>query len=333
MKAKTHFTVLALLACLAAGVAAGPCAGQTKPSSRQGPSAVVRPRMLLGERDPLTGFDTLRARYATGARPSDDLAGWALTYLLTSDQKFAQRAVEEMRRTRPPERAGSRTYPDYVRWSLAFDWLYNYPGFDSALKDRVAGELLKAAQQMLQDQSVRDPELAMYHNYPVRYLTLAMFALVAIEGHASVEAQASPLREHTRKVLDHILDLTQFITPDGGYHESMDYQRITYAPMALMAELRRTTGMGDPALRYTVFSHYTTTYLYKVLPDGTTARDDDNEFPFMRSQDNVALGYAVHRFKDPYAAWMLRESGWPATKDWLIPVTRFLWDDTNVVPR
>ena len=335
MKAKTHFTVLALMSCLAACGAAEPCAGQAKPSSPQAreQSAVVRPRMLVGQRDPLTGFDTLRARYAAGARPSDDLAGWALTYLLTSDQKFARRAVEEMRRTRPPERAGSRTYPDYVRWSLAFDWLYNYPGFDSDLKDRVAGELLKAAEQMLQDQSVRDPELAMYHNYPVRYLTLAMFALMAIEGHPSVEAQAAPLREHTRKVFDHILDLTQFITPDGGYHESMDYQRITYTPMALMAELRRTTGMGDPALRYTVFGHYTTTYLYKVLPDGTTARDDDNEFPFMRSQDNVALGYAIHRFKDPHAAWILRESGWPSTKDWLIPVTRFLWDDTNVVPR
>lgn len=296
-------------------------------------AAVVRPRMLIGERDPLTGFDVLRARYRAGVRPPDDLAGWALTYLLTGDEGFARRAVEEMRAKRPPERAGSRTYPDYVRWSLAFDWLYNYPGFDAALKDRVAGELVRAAEQMLQDQAVRDPELAMYHNYPVRYLTLAAFALAAVEGHPSVEAKAAPLREHARKVFDHILDLTEFITPDGGYHESMDYQRITYAPLALLAELRRTTGEGDPALRYGVFRNYTTTYLYKVLPDGTTARDDDNEFPFMRSQDNVVLGYAVHRFKDPHAAWALRESGWPSTKDWLIPVTQFLWDDPTVTAR
>lgn len=324
---------------------AGWCAAAVRPAAAQAPppqtaarnpapaAAVVRPRMLVSERDPLTGFDVLRARYRAGARPSDDLAGWALTYLLTGDEQFARRAVEEMRAKRPPERAGSRTYPDYVRWSLAFDWLYNYPGFDAALKDRVAGELVSAAEQMLQDQSLRDPSLAMYHNYPVRYLTLAVFALAAVEGHPSVEAKAAPLREHARRVFDHILGLTEFITPDGGYHESMDYQRITYAPMALLAELRRTTGAGDPALRYGVFRHYTTTYLYKVLPDGTTARDDDNEFPFMRNQDNVVLGYAVHRFKDPYAAWMLRESGWPATKDWLIPVTRFLWDDPSVPAR
>jgi hypothetical protein len=106
----------------------------------------------------------------------------------------------------------------------------------------------------------------MYQNYPVRYLTLAVFALTAIQGHPSVESRAAPLRTHAQEVFDHILDLTNFVTPDGGYHESMDYQRITYAPLALLAELRRTASNNDPARRYTVFHHYTDTYLYKVLP-------------------------------------------------------------------
>ena len=297
------------------------------------PSTIVRPRMLIGERDPLTGFGVLRARYASGARPSEAIDGWALTYLLTRDESFARRAVEEMRRTHPPQSVGSRTYPEYVKWSLAFDWLYNYPGFDATLKDRVAQELLKAAEQMLADQSLKEVRLAMYHNYPVRYLTLAVFALTAIQGHASVEARAAPLRKHADEVFDHILDLTDFITPDGGYHESMDYQRITYAPMALLAELRRTTNNNDPARRYTVFHHYTDTYLYKVLPDGTTARDDDNEFPYLQWEDNICFGYAINRFKDPIAAWMLRESGWPSRKEWRIPITQFLWDDLDVKPR
>lgn len=308
--------------------------GTTSPgTSAQPGSRVTRPRMLIGERDPLTGFTALRERYAKGARPSDDIAGWALTYLLNGDESFAKRALQEMRDSHPPERVGSRTYPEYVKWSLAFDWLYNYPDFDAQLKDRVAVELLKAAEQMMADQSLKEVQLAMYHNYPVRYLTLALFALTAIEGHASVESRAAPLRKHARNVLDHILDLTDFITPDGGYHESMDYQRITYAPLAMMAELLRTTVNSDPALRYSVFQHYTDTYLYKVLPDGTTARDDDNEFPYLEWEDNICLGYAVNRFKDSYAAWMLRESGWPAQKKWRVPITQFLWDDPNVTPR
>jgi hypothetical protein len=315
---------LALAACLVFAC----LAAQAQPASN-----IVHPRMLIGEHDPLTGFNTLRARYSAGARPPDAIDGWALTYLLTGDESFARRAVEEMRRTHPPEKVGSRTYPEYVKWSLAFDWLYNYRGFDAALKDRVALELLRAAEEMLRDQSLREVELAMYHNYTVRYLTLAAFALTAIEGHPSVEQRAAPLRAHARKVFDHILDLTDFITPDGGYHESMDYQRITYAPMALMAEMLRTTENSDPARRYTIFHHYTDTYLYKVLPDGTTARDDDNEFPYMQWEDNIVLGYAVNRFKDPYAAWMLRRSGWPSTDKWRIPITKFLWDDPEVSPR
>src|SRR4030095_2728311 len=295
--------------------------------------ALSRPRMLIGENDPLTGFKVLRARYDAGARPPDDMDGWALTYLLTGDEAFAKRALQKLRETHPPELVGSRTYPEYVKWSLAFDWLYNYPGFDDQLKDRIAAELLKAAEQMMADQSLKEVRLAMYHNYPVRYLTLAVFALTAIQGHASVEARAAPLRKHADEVLDHIIDLTDFITPDGGYHESMDYQRITYAPMALLAELRRTTNNNDPARRYTVFHHYTDTYLYKVLPDGTTARDDDNEFPYLQWEDNICFGYAINRFKDPLAAWMLRESGWPSRKEWRIPITQFLWDDPDVKPR
>src|SRR5215813_10445725 len=174
----------------------------------QSSSNVTRPRMLIGEHDPLTGYNILRARYATGARPSDDMDGWALSYLITGDETFAKRAVQKIRESHTPDQVGSRTYPEFVKWPLAFDWLYNYPGFDNELKDRVAGELLKAAEKMLEDQSLKEVQLAMYQNYPVRYLTLALFALTAIEGWPSVEMRAAPLRKHSLAILDHVLDLT-----------------------------------------------------------------------------------------------------------------------------
>ena len=233
------------------------------PNTSAQANSITRPRMLIGENDPLTGYKVLRARYDAGSRPPDDIDGWALSYLLTGDENFAKRAVQKIRDTHTPAQVGSRTYPEFVKWSLAFDWLYNYSGFDTQLKDSVAAELLGAAEKMLADQSLKEVQLAMYHNYPVRYLTLALFALTAIEGHPSVEPRAAPLRKHARNVLDHILDLTDFITPNGGYHESMDYQRITYAPLAMMSELLRTSSNSDPALRYTIFHHYTDTYLYK----------------------------------------------------------------------
>ena len=53
--------------------------------------APVRPRMLLAQTDPFSGIPALKARYAAGARPSDDPLGWALTYVLTGDESFARR--------------------------------------------------------------------------------------------------------------------------------------------------------------------------------------------------------------------------------------------------
>ena len=92
------------------------------------------------------------------------MAGRSPTCSLAT-KRFAKRAVAEIRETHPPEQVGSRTYPEYVKWSLAFDWLYNYPGFDNELKDRVAAELLRAAEKMMEDQSLKEVQLAMYHNY------------------------------------------------------------------------------------------------------------------------------------------------------------------------
>ena len=55
---------------------------------------ITHPRMLIGENDPLTGYKILRARYDAGARPADDMDGWALSYLVTGDETYAKRAVQ-----------------------------------------------------------------------------------------------------------------------------------------------------------------------------------------------------------------------------------------------
>jgi len=294
--------------------------------------AVVRPRMLLAQTDPFSGIPALKARYAAGARPSDDALGWALTYVLTGDESFARRALGDMQGKVLPTGKSSSLYIDYMRRALEFDWLYGCACFDAALKDRVAAELVDGAARMLALQSLADPAQASYHNHTARELALAVFSLTAVEGHPSVEPRAAPLRAQARKALDNILETTDLVDPEGGYHESMDYMRITFAPLALMAELRRTTTGEDPARRFGVFRNMGPTYLYKVLPDGSTARDDDNEFPHLDDLDNVVLAYAVHRFKDPFAAWILKKSGWLPAK-WRIPVLEFLWADGTVVPR
>jgi Heparinase II/III-like protein len=294
--------------------------------------AVERPRMLISREDAFSGLPALKARYAAGARPSDDMPGHALSYVLSGDAAFARTALSELRLGIPKPPKNSSAYIEYMKVALAFDWLYDSPDFDAALKDQVAAQLLAGAQRMLALASLADPSQASYHNHTVRELALAVFSLTAIEGHPSVNAAAAPLREQASKALDNILETSELVDPEGAYHESTDYMRITWAPLALMAELRRTTLGEDPARRFGVFRNMGTTYLYKMLPDGSMARDDDDEFPHLDEVDNVVLAYAVHRFKDPFAAWLLTQRAWlPAA--YRIPVLEFLWADPSVVAR
>ena len=72
----------------------------------------LHPRMLLSAADPFSSVSALQAKYESGERPSDDLPGWALSWLLTRDEAWARRAVDEMRRVRLPAATSSRPYID-----------------------------------------------------------------------------------------------------------------------------------------------------------------------------------------------------------------------------
>src|SRR5512140_295189 len=103
-------TVAALAACLAAGTWSPARSLATAGAGVSQAAGAVRshPRMLIGAADPFTSLASLEAKYAAGERPSDDLPGWALSYLLTGDVAYGRRAVEEMRKVRLPVASNSR---------------------------------------------------------------------------------------------------------------------------------------------------------------------------------------------------------------------------------
>jgi len=289
------------------------------------------PLMLLGLTDPFCGLDILRMRYAAGRHPSDDMAGNALSWLITGQDAFAQKSLAEMRNSALPE-PGSGTWLTYANWALVFDWLYEHPGFDEALKNKLAQQLLNGATLMASTPDLENPRQASYHNYTLRFLGLTTFALCAVAKHRPHVAGVEELRQKSSRAFQNILDVSNLVSPRGSYHESMDYMRISYVPMAMLAELQRTTTGVDPALRFATYSSFADTYLYKLMPDGTPSREGDNEYPMLDHSDSVALGYAINRFKNPYAAWLLRNSGF-AAREWALPVLDFLWNDPDVVPR
>jgi len=299
----------------------------------QAQQKVARPRLLIAEADPFTGLALLKSRYAAGRRPSDDMEGWALSWRLTGQDVFGERALAEIR-TKHLATNGkpSRSWVDYARWSLTFDWLFDYRGFDPALKQRVAGELRDGAAAMLSSPDFADPGQLSYHNYALRYLALAAFAAAAVEGSPDCDDGCRAWHNKIAASLNNVLDITDIVSPEGSYHESMDYMRITWASLTMLAELQRTTTAVDPAHHFSVFRNIGPTYLYKLLPDGTPSREGDNEYPVLDSRDTTLLGYAVNRFKDPYSAWLLRNSGF-FPKQWVLPVLEFLWDDPEVTQR
>jgi hypothetical protein len=295
--------------------------------------AVRHPRILISTSDPFTGLPILKLRYAAGRRPSEDMEGWALSWQLTGKDEFAERAIAELRKKHLAANGkASKSWVDYARFAITFDWLSDFRGFDKALKDRVVGELRDGALAMLSTPDFKDPGSYSFHNYSVRYLALAAFATTAVQGYPNFDARADQWRKTVSSCLNNVLDISEFITPDGSYHESMDYMRITLASLVLLAELQRTTTGIDPAYRFSVLRNISNTYLYKLLPDGTPSREGDNEYPVLDSRDTSLLGYSINRFKDPYSAWLLRSSGF-FPKQWLLPVLEFLWDDPEVTPR
>jgi Heparinase II/III-like protein len=316
---RRHFSQL--LAATAAFAFSGGAYAETK----SGPS------MLLGVKDPFCGLDTLRMRYAAGRRPSTDIAGNALSWLVSGRNDFAQTSLAQMRDSAPPA-AGSRGWLTYANWALAFDWLYEHPEFDRALKDRVAKQLLDGAVEMAKTPDLKHPDQASFHNYTTRFLGLTTFALCAAAKHRTNDASVGELKSRVARAFQNILQVSDMVAPMGSYHESMDYMRITYVPMAMLAELQRTTTGFDPALRFGIYRSMADTYLYKLLPDGTPSREGDNEYPILDDRDTAALGYAVNRFKNPYAAWLLRDSGF-AVREWALPVLDFLWNDPDVLAR
>src|SRR5256885_10509289 len=90
------------------------------------PAGITHPRLLVAERDPFSGLPALRARWAGGERPSDDLPGWALSYVLSGDESYARRPVEALANTRPPQQRGANRHILTVHDAPAVDWLHGY---------------------------------------------------------------------------------------------------------------------------------------------------------------------------------------------------------------
>ncbi len=154
---------LALVACdVACADDLIPAASRIKPD---------RPRLLL--RPQATPYaislDQLKSlprdadfnRMLLQLKGQNHAAAQAMVWLLSGDDAAAQRAVEKMRAYRYPGNVD--TFHIYLRLtelSLAYDWLYDYPGFTEQIKAEVRAHVAPLAEE-----GIRVSNDHMFHNY------------------------------------------------------------------------------------------------------------------------------------------------------------------------
>jgi hypothetical protein len=197
---RSHFP-LALLACLPAIAALGavPDDGLIPPVSA---IKADRPRLLV--RPQTTPFaisleqlaalprDAEFQRMLDQLQAQDHAAAQAMVWLLTKDASAAERAVRRIRAYRFPGDVDTFHIFGYLtEFGLAYDWLYGYPGFTSAIKAEIRANLAPLAEQAIQVTNDH-----MFHNYI--WMSAGGVALWAM-ATAGEDAAADRLFEQIRQ--------------------------------------------------------------------------------------------------------------------------------------
>ena len=102
-------------------------------------------------------FDTMLRQL----KSQDHAAAQALVWLLTQDASAADKAIKRMRAYRYPGNVDTfHTFFRLTEFALAYDWLYNYPGFSKQIKSEVRVNVAP-----LTKQGLRATNDHMFHNY------------------------------------------------------------------------------------------------------------------------------------------------------------------------
>jgi hypothetical protein len=192
-----------------------------------------RPRLLLRPRStPLAiSLDQLAAlpqdaeyqRMLNQLKAQDHAAAQALVWLLTKDAAAADRALRRMRAYRCPGDVDTfHIFGHLTEFGLAYDWLYEYPGFTRIIKAEVREHLAPLAEQ-----GMRVSNDHMFHNYI--WMSAGGVALWAL-ATAGEDAAADRLFEQVRQRFNRgLYPAWQYL--DGLPSEPMGYWSLyVFAP-------------------------------------------------------------------------------------------------------
>ncbi len=271
------------------------------------------PRMLVAERDAFSGLPALKARWAAGERPAPTTCRAARSPRAPAGGRVVRAAARSQRCSAPIRRPAGRARAAtsrYLRRALAFDWLYGYAGFDARAQGR-GGQRPRGGRARHARAPVAGRSRAGLVPQPH-----ARASWPSPSSRWSRSRGTRPSRRRRRRCAHRPGGRSTTSSRDGAREPGRRLPRVDglHADHLGAARADGRAAADDhgrrPGARASASSATwgppTST---RCCPTAVEARDDDNEFPHLDALDNVVLGYAVHRFKDPYAAWLLQQSG------------------------
>ncbi len=221
--------------------------------------------------------------------------------------------------------------------SIAYDWLYGYPGFSESDKQHVRERIESWARDCIQLLRIDDD---VFNNHTWYHLRAVYLAALALDGESD---EADDWLEFADRYWSNNLSGAVELF-EGGWHEGLSYScRASMLNLAMWLSARQSATSprqwpfarlrqqgGDWLNKFTKF------YAAQVYPDGTLARYGDlPEFTAGGGWDNSRLFMIVAReYKNPLAAWIVQNAGREGQE--LLPLHIWyylLWYDPSVTPR
>ena len=199
-------------------------------------------------------------------------AAQAMVYLLTGEKAAADKAVAWMRAFKPAGKLGPfRVYFGFRRLALAYDWLYDYPGFTAEIKAEVrrnAQPLVKAGLRIGDDH--------LFHNYVwMSNGGLALWALATAGEDAEADKLWDVVRDRLANRMFPGLDyLGGCPSEPMGYYSLYCYSPGVFALLAAQSALEKdligavAKGQGDWLAKHFAALMLTTQPNMRYLPFG-----------------------------------------------------------------
>jgi hypothetical protein len=237
------------------------------------------------------------------------IAGMALTYLITNDEKSGRKAIDKA--LAPHIDAGSK-YIDLnstegrgktrsienmlVDQAICYDWCY--PLLSTKQKEEFRNLMIPEMKKSVANKRVwRSFHNSMYAKaWPLTAATIALYG---------DELYAAEALDFLKPELEDAMKTFDTVFPDGEWAEGMDYNRhSTYHAIRLFLAIKTATGFdvfaNSPHMRNT--GAY---ILYSAKANGLALPCDDNDWPYIGPWEHTALLMLNEVYQDGYNQYFI----------------------------